>query len=122
MEPLGYTVVPVPCDPSYLHLDLLFNLVAEDLALAYRPALPKPFLDLLARKGIETAGIPAGRVFRLGCNLEAIGNRRVIALKSNHAVNELLDRHGISVTEVDVTEICKAGGGPHCMSFPLERV
>lgn len=122
VEPLGYSVVPVPCDPSYLHMDLLFNLVAEDLALVYRPALPQSFLELLDKKGIETIDVPAERVFHLGCNLEAIGNRRVIALKSNYAVNDVLARHKIDVTEVDVTEICKAGGGPHCMSFPLKRV
>jgi len=31
-------------------------------------------------------------------------------------------KRGIKVTEVDITEIVKAGGGPHCMTFPLSRV
>lgn len=29
--------------------------------------------------------------------------------------------YGLKVIEVDLKEILKGGGGPHCMSFPLER-
>ncbi|WP_196594209.1 dimethylarginine dimethylaminohydrolase family protein [Pectinatus sottacetonis] len=117
----GYEVVPVPCDESYLHLDLLFNLVDEKLALVYQKALPADFLQLLKKKGIETINVPDEKVFHLGCNVEALGNKRVISLKSNEYVNTQLDKRGIKVIEVDINEIVKAGGGPHCMTFPLLR-
>ena len=117
----GYKIIPVPCDAAYLHLDLLFNLVDEKLALVYKKALPEDFLKILKQKGIETIDIPDERVFQLGCNVEALGNKKVISLKSNEYVNTQLDKHGINVIEVDITEIVKAGGGPHCMTFPLSR-
>ncbi len=118
---LGYTVVPVPCEERCLHFDLCFSLAAEDLAVAFRQALPEGFLALLRRKGIETVDLPGDRVFHLGCNVQSIGDRRVISLKSNSYVNEQLDKRGVKVIEVDISEITKAGGGPHCMTFPLKR-
>lgn len=36
-------------------------------------------------------------------------------------VNEQMHAYGLKVIEVDLKEILKGGGGPHCMSFPLER-
>ena len=33
-----------------------------------------------------------------------------------------LAKEGMKVIELDITEILKAGGGPHCMTFPLERI
>lgn len=119
--PLGYKVIGVPCHKKYLHLDLCFNLVAEDLAVVFKEGLPDDFLALLKEKQIETIEVNEESVFKHGCNLQSIGNQRVISLKQNSAVNEALDKRGIKVTEVDITEILKAGGGPHCMTFPLSR-
>ena len=44
-----------------------------------------------------------------------------MSLKRNAAVNEQLAARGMDVIELDITEILKAGGGPHCMTFPLLR-
>lgn len=121
VEPYGYKVIGVPCDEKYLHLDLCFNLVEDHLAVIYREGLPEDFLEILRKKDIETIDVPAESVFKHGCNLQSIGNKRVISLKQNTFVNEALARKGISITEVDITETLKAGGGPHCMTFPLSR-
>lgn len=121
LAPLGYEVLGVPCDEKYLHLDLCFNLVDEHLAVVYREGLPEDFLKLLKEKDIETIDVPSEDVFKHGCNLQAIGDKRVISLKQNAYVNEALAKKGMKITEVDITEILKAGGGPHCMTFPLLR-
>lgn len=117
-----YKVIGVPCDEKYLHFDLLFNMVDEKLALAYREALPKEFLKLIDQMGIETIDVPSESIFDLGCNVQALGNKRVISLKKNIYANEEMKKRGIKVTEVDINEILKAGGGPHCMTFPLKRI
>jgi N-dimethylarginine dimethylaminohydrolase len=122
LEPLGYTVIGVPCEEKYLHLDLCYNMVAEDLAVAFPESLPEEFLSRVKKRGIELIPVSSEAVFQHGCNVQAIGARRVISLKHNGALNEALSGHGITVIEVDITEILKAGGGPHCMSFPLERI
>jgi N-dimethylarginine dimethylaminohydrolase len=48
-------------------------------------------------------------------------------IKHQHFFDELhkinvLSKRGMDVIELDITEILKAGGGPHCMTFPLERI
>jgi len=122
LKKYGYKVIGVPLEEKYLHFDLCFNMVDEKLALAYREALPEEFIKLLDEKGIETIDVQAESIFELGCNVQALGDKRVISLKKNTYANEEMRKRGIKVTEVDITEIVKAGGGPHCMTFPLSRV
>lgn len=117
----GYQVYPVPADARYLHLDMCFNLVADHLAVAYREGLPPAFLQLLDQLEIEIIPVPEAAIFKHGCNLESLGKNRVISLKQNQAVNQALVAHGMEVIELDITETLKAGGGPHCMTFPLSR-
>ena len=121
LTPLGYTVLAVPADPVYLHIDLLFNLVAPHLALAYEKALPPEFLEEVKKRDIELIPVPDELVMNLGSNVQALGGGKVAALASNHKVNALMEKKGLTVLEVDIEEICKSGGGPHCMTFPLER-
>jgi N-dimethylarginine dimethylaminohydrolase len=122
LKGLGYSVIGVPADSRYLHLDMCFNLLSEDLAVGYPPGLPGEFTAEVKKRGIEIIAGTEEAIFDHGYNLQSLGNRRVVSLKRNTALNEALDKRGISVIELDITEILKAGGGPHCMTFPLERV
>lgn len=122
LKKYDYKVIGIPLDGKYLHFDLCFNMVDDKLALAYREALPEDFLKLIDKMAIETIDMPLESIFNLGCNVQALGNRRVISLKKNTYANEEMKKRGIKVIEVDITEIVKAGGGPHCMTFPLKRI
>ncbi|MFT9004333.1 MAG: arginine deiminase family protein [Liquorilactobacillus hordei] len=122
LEPLGYQVYPVPADSRYLHLDMCFNLVDDNLAVAYEDGLPTEFKQLLQELAIEIIKVPEEAIFQHGCNLESLGNHRVLSLKQNKDVNDALREHGMDVIELDITETLKAGGGPHCMTFPLDRI
>ena len=77
---------------------------------------------MLQERDIELISVPEEAIFLHGCNLQALGNRRVLSLKQNVKVNEEMAKHGMDVIEMNITEILKAGGGPHCMTFPLIRV
>ncbi|MDD6771420.1 arginine deiminase family protein [Inconstantimicrobium porci] len=101
---------------------MCFNLVDDNLAVAYKEGLPKDFVDRLDSMGIEIISVSEESIFEHGCNLQAIGDHKAISLKRNSKVNEQLRAHGMEVIELDITEILKAGGGPHCMTFPLERI
>jgi N-dimethylarginine dimethylaminohydrolase len=101
---------------------MCFNLVSENLAAAYPPALPEEFLAELKRRDIEIIPGDEEAIFSHGYNLQTIGGGRVVSLKQNTALNEALDKRGFQVIETDITEILKTGGGPHCMTFPLERL
>ena len=76
---------------------------------------------MLYAHDIDLIEVPEESIFLHGCNLQALGNHRVLSLKRNASVNEALGARGMDVIELDITEILKAGGGPHCMTFPLVR-
>ena len=124
LAPYGYEVLPVPGPEAYLHLDMCFNLVDDHIAVAYPGALTEDFKKELAKREIEIeiVPVPEEAIFAHGCNLQAIGDHRVLSLARNTRVNEELRKRGMTVIELPVTEILKAGGGPHCMTFPLERI
>ena len=121
LAPYGYEVIPVPGKEEYMHLDMCFNLVDDHLAVAYRDGMPEDFLARLKQMEIDIIPVEEEAIFVHGCNLQALGNHRVLSLAQNKRVNEELRRRGMEVIELPITEILKAGGGPHCMTFPLAR-
>lgn len=121
MWELGYTMVPIFCKRENLHLDMCFNIVAEKVAVVCKAALPDEFLNLLARRKFTLIDVPQEGVFRHHCNLQALGDGRVLTFKNNKETNLQLSALGIKTVEIELEEILKGGGGPHCMTFPLER-
>jgi N-dimethylarginine dimethylaminohydrolase len=121
VERLGYTMVGVPCEGENLHLDMCFNIVGEKIAVICSEALPKFFVRMLVKRGFTLIDVPQEGVFKHHCNLQNIGNNRVISFKTNTIVNNKMKALGLEVLELDLVEILKGGGGPHCMTFPLER-
>lgn len=122
LESYGYSVYAVPANPDYLHLDMCFNLVAPKIAIAYTAGLPDDFLALLDQKGIAVISGSEAMIYQHGYNVQALGNGRVLSLAQNKAINSVMYELGLEVIEVEITELLKAGGGIHCMTFPLERV
>lgn len=121
LEYLGYTVIAVPCERENLHLDMCFNIVGEKIAVACLEALPKFFVRMLAKRQFKIIDVNQAGVFKHYCNLQNIGNNRVISFENNVEVNQKMRQLGLTVIELPLVEILKGGGGPHCMTFPLER-
>jgi N-dimethylarginine dimethylaminohydrolase len=118
---LGYELITVPALRENLHLDMCFNIVAEKVAVVCKQALPYNFLKMLEKRKFTLIDVPQEGVFRHYCNLQGLGNDRVLTFNNNKAVNEKLSALGLKTIKVDLVEILKGGGGPHCMTFPLER-
>lgn len=121
LSPYGYEVLGVQGNPDYLHLDMCFNLVTDSLALAHKAGLSDVFIKYVECMGIKLIDVPQEAIFSHGCNVQALGNNRVLALSHNHKINQAISNEGVEVIELEITEILKAGGGPHCMTFPLLR-
>ncbi|MGJ8729351.1 dimethylarginine dimethylaminohydrolase family protein [Listeria aquatica] len=121
MRELGYTMVGVECERENLHLDMCFNIVGEKIAVVCKEALPKWFIRMLEKRGFTLINVPQEGVFKHHCNLQNIGNNKVISFKNNVEVNRQMKELGLEVIEINLEEILKGGGGPHCMTFPLER-
>ena len=121
LQKFGYTVVGVPSRPENLHLDMIFNIVAPQVCLASTSQLPYEFLMMLKRRKFEIIDVAPEDVFKHGCNVEAIGNNKVVAIKKNKHINDKMRALGLEVIDVPLDQILHAGGGPHCLTFPVER-
>ena len=117
-----YEVIFVESDPEFLHLDMCFNLIDEHLALICKDAFDISFLQELQKRKIELIEVSKEDIFRHGLNVQALGDKKVLALKKNHDINLQIKQKGYEVIELDITEILKCGGGIHCMTFPLKRI
>ena len=117
----GWKTMTYRFDPHFLHLDTQFCMVDEDLALACVDVLHDDFLDAVSAKGIELVPVSYKEARRLGCNLLALGNRRVIASNSSPRVAKELRRRGVVVETVDVSQFEACGGGIHCLTMPISR-
>lgn len=117
-----YEVLFVKSDPEFLHLDMCFNLIDEHLALICKDAFDISFLQELQKRKIELIEVSKEDIFRHGLNVQALGDKKVLALKKNHDINLQIKQKGYEVIELDITEILKCGGGIHCMTFPLKRI
>lgn len=121
LEPLGYTVTGVQIPSKDLHLDMAFNIVAPGVAVCATEQMPEFFLRMLRKRGFELIEVASAGVLKHHCNIEALGDGRVLTFAANKAVNEKLRALGLTVIAPEITEILKGGGGPHCMTFPLLR-
>lgn len=121
LQKFGYTVVGVPCPPDNLHLDMVFNIVAPQVCLAAVDQLPYNFLQMLKRRKFEIIPVAAEDVFKHGCNVMAIGESKVVAIEKNKHINDKMRALGLEVIDVPLDQMLHGGGGPHCLTFPVQR-
>jgi N-dimethylarginine dimethylaminohydrolase len=115
-----YEVLPVRIREDILHLDCVFNLVREDLAILYPDAFEQEDLKRF-RKLYKTIEISEEEQFYMGTNILSFAPDKLLSLPSNKRVNEALRKEGVTVIEVNFSEIIKSGGSFRCCSLPLQR-
>ena len=117
----GWEVITYRFDPHFLHLDTLLCLADRNLAMACTDVLEASLLDRLDRLGIELMPVCNQEVRRLGCNLVALGNRRVLTAGTCSRIDAELAVRGYRAIAVDLSEFTMCGGGAHCLTMPLKR-
>ena len=106
-----------------LHLQSFISLLADDLAVVYRPLLPVAMFELLTRRGVQLIDVAEGEFDSLGCNVLTIEPRRAVMVAGNPATRSRIEAAGCTVSEFDGSEICLPGsGGPTCLTRPVARV
>ena len=115
-----YTIIPVPFDEKYLHLDCVFNILSPEVGLIFPKAFDPSIVDMLTAtyKLIE---VSEEEQFTMGTNVLSIGDKKVFSLPQNKQVNAQIRAHGFEVIEVDFSEIIKSGGSFRCCSMPVNR-
>jgi N-dimethylarginine dimethylaminohydrolase len=118
-------VIPLPHfrGPSdVFHLMSLISVVDRDLAVVYSPLMPVPFREWLCTRGMALVEVPDEEFDSLGGNVLAIAPRRCVMLEGNRVTHGRLEAAGAEVITYDGSEISlKGGGGPTCLTQPLER-
>lgn len=119
-------VVPLPHwrgATDVFHLMSLLSPVDRDLAVVYSPLMPVPFREALLDRGISFVEVPDDEFGSMGANVLAIAPRVCVMLRGNPKTRARLERAGAQVFEYGGQEISlKGGGGPTCLTRPLERV
>lgn len=117
----GWQVITCRVDPHFLHLDTIFCMVDDGLALACTDVLDDLFLGRIRELGVELVPVSYKEVRRLGCNLLSIGDRRVVTPGTCPRVDAELAMRGFRCLGVDLSEFTMCGGGVHCLTMPLRR-
>ena len=121
-------VVPVPLPHwrgpgDVFHLMSMFSPVDRDLAVVYSRLLPVPFRQLLLKRGYGLVEVPDEEFDTMGCNVLAAGPRRCVMLDGNPVTRQRLEAAGAEVHTYRGREISlKGGGGPTCLTRPLDRL
>jgi len=116
----AYTVEPLSLREDILHLDCVFNIISEEIALVYPPAFTKDDLRKLEAR-FQLIHVTEEEQFYMGPNVLSIGDGKIVSLSQNKHLNRILTAHGFRVLPVDFSEIIKSGGSFRCCTLPLER-
>jgi arginine deiminase len=117
----GWRVFLQPFPEHFLHLDVLFCIAAENLALVCTDVVPDSFLRLLAEEGIRVIPVTYEEAMDLGCNVISLGNDRVMTSSHNTSVIAKMRAEGLKVVDPDLREFAKGGSGAHCLTMSLRR-
>ncbi|MCE2027036.1 dimethylarginine dimethylaminohydrolase family protein [Sessilibacter corallicola] len=118
----GWEFYAYEFDPFYLHLDVLFSMLTEGLAVACIDALEPEFIQWLKEKNIELIDVSfKNAMHHMGCNVVALGNDRVLLPAEASSLIDACKANGLEVMTVDVSMISRGGGSLHCMCQPLKR-
>ena len=105
-----------------LHLMSNLSPLDHNLFLIYPRLLPVSFIQFLIDRKIELIEVPDSEYDSMGCNVLAIGHKKVIMVDGNSITKNLIEEKGIEVFTYDGTEISlKGAGGPTCLTRPFLR-
>jgi N-dimethylarginine dimethylaminohydrolase len=118
-------VVPLPHwrgPGDVFHLMSVVSPVDRDLAVVYSPLMPVPFRELLLDRGFRLVEVPDEEFVTLGANVLALSPRRCLMVDGNPRTRAQLEGAGAEVLAYRGREISlKGGGGPTCLTRPLDR-
>lgn len=127
LTPHGIKVVVVDL-PHYkgvqdvFHLMSILSPVDKDLVVVYSPLMPIRFRNLLLEMDYKLVEVPDDEFESMGCNVLAIGPRKCIMVEGNPKTKAALEKAGCKVHTYEGQEISvKGGGGPTCLTRPLQR-
>ncbi len=120
-EAAGWEVRLQPFPEHFLHLDVLFCMATDSLAVACAEALGEDFGDWLTAHGIDWIEATYAEVMAMSCNLLSLGANRVLSPQHSVRINGELARRQVEVFDPPLEMFSLGGGSIHCMTMPLRR-
>jgi len=118
----GWEAIAVPFAEHFLHLDVIFCMLNQELAVACTDVLPDEFLTWLAGHGIRCIPTTYKEAMeQMACNVLALGKDRIISPYHCTRVNAAIRAEGIEVLAPHLDQFAQGGGSIHCMTMPLRR-
>ena len=117
----GWAVRLQPFAEHFLHLDVLFCMATDRLAVACLTVLGDDFGAWLTSQGIRVIDADYREVMAMSCNLLALGGDRVISPRHSKRINDALRAEGLTVLDPELDLFAAGGGSVHCMTMPLGR-
>jgi len=128
LTPIGVEVIVADL-PHYKGVEDVFHLMSilspvdKDLVVVYSPLMPIRFRNILLDMGFELIEVPEDEFESMGCNVLAIGPRKCVMVKGNPKTQIALEKAGCKVLTYKGQEISvKGGGGPTCLTRPMNRL
>ena len=108
---------------SNIHIDGLMNPASNDVLLVHASQVPYDVLDVLKKKGYKIVEAPSQTEVRehFGCNFVALEPGLIVMPEGNPRCQEALEKSGIKVITIDISEILKGRGALHCITAYLKR-
>ncbi|HEX5938264.1 MAG TPA: arginine deiminase family protein [Actinomycetota bacterium] len=104
------------------HLLSFFSLLDDDLAVASLPHLPVRLVELFRERSIRIVEVPPDEFDSMGPNVLALAPRIALALAGNPETRRRMEAAGVDVRTYEGEEISRnGGGGPTCLTRPLDR-
>lgn len=118
----GWDVRVIPFAEHFLHLDVIFSMVTDGLAIACTDVIDDADLDWFRAHGIRLAPVSYKEAMgQMGCNVLALGNDRVVSPRHSARINAMLKAEGLKLYEPELHLFSAGGGSVHCMTMPLRR-
>ena len=121
LEAEGWEVLLEPIAEHYVHIDLMVCMLAPNLAAVCLDTTSDRVLAWLRSKNIELVPVSYRDTMKLGCNVVALGDDRVLSTAESKDLNAKLRALGFTVYDPDVSMFTMGGGGVHCMCQALRR-
>lgn len=115
-----FEIIPLKMAETFLHLDVVVNLLGQGVALVYAPALEEAALELLAGR-YRLIEVTAEEQFQLATNVFSLTPETLVSDERNTRLNRLLAAQHYEVITLPFDEIGKLGGSFRCGTCPLRR-
>ena len=123
LERMGVEVWHMQQPYSNIHIDGLMSPASNDTILIHAPQVPYDIVDMLKKKGYKILEAPSRTEVRetVACNFVALEPGYILMPEGSPRTRELLEKNGIKVKTVNMSEIMKGKGALHCITAYLKR-